>query len=84
VTFTSKCVSLNSTQAANGGIVAFGAAPSPIPIYMGPTSHKKPRNPAAAGAAGSDVLRLPAPPEESIGSGTEGKSLGNVSRGDWI
>ena len=66
------------------GVVTFGTAPPPITIYEGPTARKKLRDPAALEAAGSCGLNSPAPPERCIGSGEEGKSLGNVSRGDWI
>jgi hypothetical protein len=64
----------------------FGVTPPPIGIYRGPTGRR------ALNYSGSTALvaaepgkpNLPAPPETTVGSGLEGKSLGNVSRGDRI
>ena len=67
-----------------GGVVTFGAVAAPIEIYRGPTGRR------ALNYSGSMALvapepgkpGLPSPPECTIGSGSEGKSLRNVSRGD--
>ena len=66
------------------GVVTFGEAPPPIDIYEGPTSRRKIKGPAAKFAAGPNEGDSPPPTRSSTGSGEEGKSLGNVSRGDWI
>jgi len=65
-----------------GGVVTFGEAPPPIEIYQGPTARRKIKGPAASDAAGPGGRCSPTPPERSIDSGREGKSLGNVNRGD--
>ena len=69
-----------------GGVVVLGAAPDPIEIYRGPTGRRalNYNGSAATVAAEPGRLSLPSPPETTIGSGLEGKSLRNVSRGDWI
>lgn len=69
-----------------GGVVAFGAAPPPIEIYRGPTGRRALNHNGATAAVAAEPGKhgLPSPPECTIGSGSEGKSLGNVSRGDWI
>ena len=67
-----------------GGVVVFGAAPNPIDIYRGPTGRR------ALNCNGSTALLAaeqgkpgsPSPPENTIGSGSEGKLLRNVNRGD--
>ena len=68
----------------SGGVVTFGTAPPPIPIYEGPTSRKKIKGPTALNASGPGERPLPPPPERRIVSGREGNSLGNVSRGERI
>ena len=63
-------------------MVTFGNTEAPVPLYEGPTVRKRIKSEAAAANAvksGGDVP-LPNP----VGSGQEGKSLGNVSRGDMI
>ena len=69
-----------------GGVVVLGAAPDPIEIYRGPTGRRalNYNGSTALVAAEPGKLSLLAPPETTIGSGLEGKSLRNVSRGDWI
>jgi hypothetical protein len=67
-----------------GGVVTFGDAAPPIEIYKGPTARKKVKGPATSDATGPGERRLPSPPQSGNGSSREGKSLGNVSRGDWI
>ena len=69
-----------------GGVAVFGAALAPIELYRGPTIRPAlTNNGSAASLAAEPVeLCLPPPPDTTIGSGEEGKSLGNVSRGDWI
>lgn len=68
----------------SGGIVTFGEAPPPIEVYQGPTAREKLKGPAASAAAGPGERHLPSPPKRGNGSGREDRSLGNVSRGDWI
>jgi hypothetical protein len=63
-----------------GGVVTFATAAPPVALYEGPTARKRIKSEAAAAIAvqsGEDVP-LPGP----VGSGREGKSSGNVSRGD--
>jgi multidrug efflux pump subunit AcrA (membrane-fusion protein) len=69
-----------------GGVVVLGIAPDPIEIYRGPTGRRalNYNGSTALVAAEPGKLDLPTPPEATIGSGLEGKSLRNVSRGDWI
>ena len=65
-----------------GGVVTFGNAQPPITIYEGPTAREKLRKLMAVEATnpGGAMLSLP----ESEVSDSEGKSLGNVDRGDRI
>jgi hypothetical protein len=69
-----------------GGVVVFGAAPGPIEIYRGPTGRRalNYNGSPALGAAEPGKPGLQSPPERSIGSGSEGNSLRNVSRGERI
>ena len=65
------------------GVVTFGDAPPPIELYAGTTTRQEIKEAAASGAAAvgdssSPSLLLPKSP------GSEGDSLGNVSRGDRI
>lgn len=66
-----------------GGVVTFGSAPPPVARYEGPTSRETIKGSAASSATEPGGCTPPTPPKR-IGSGEEGKSLGNVSRGDWI
>ncbi len=66
-----------------GGVVTFGSAPPPISTYEGPTGRETIKGSATTSAAEPSRCKPPIPPKR-IGSGREGKSLGNVSRGDWI
>jgi len=62
-----------------GAIITFGDAAPPIRLYDGPTAREASPHLAAASAAS------PGGPEtlpDRVPSGREGKSLGNVSRGD--
>jgi len=72
---------LNKTK---GGVVTFGDDPPPIRLYKGRTAWKGVKNPAASAAVGWDERGEPSPPDSRIGSGREGNSLRNISRGDWI
>lgn len=68
-----------------GGVVTWGAAPVPVPIYLGPTSRNVVKDPAGALLpAGSGALRAPSVSEPVNGPGEEGDSLGNVRRGERI
>ena len=64
------------------GLVTFGDVPAPVPLYAGPTGRRaKTATTAAAFAAGSGNGSVV---PNSLVSGEEGNSLGNVSRGDRI
>jgi hypothetical protein len=69
-----------------GGIVTLGAARPPVPLYDGPTSRAmlKQTKPGSANAVPEDSGRRSPTDPEPKGSGREGMSLGNVSRGDRI
>ena len=69
-----------------GGVAVFGAAPDPIEIYRGPTGRRalNYNGSTATVTAEPGKLALPSPPECTIGSGLEGKSLRSVSRGERI
>ena len=64
------------------GVVTFGDAPPPIEIYEGPTARNKIKGPVTSVTepCSSDLTT----PAKHIHSGGEGKSLGNVSRGERI
>jgi len=66
------------------GVVTFGTEPPPIEIYCGPTGRRaldcNASTALPATKAGGPCL--PTPPEHTIGSGSEDKSLRNVNRGD--
>ncbi|REJ90037.1 MAG: hypothetical protein DWQ34_18230, partial [Planctomycetota bacterium] len=63
----------------HAGVVTLGDAPPPIYIYSGPTARHKVKHTAAVVAAESGEPNSSAPPSDG-----EGKSLGNVNRGDRI
>jgi hypothetical protein len=65
----------------SSGVVTFGTAEPPVPLYEGPTARKRIKSETAAAIAVQSGGDVPLP--SSVGSGREGKSLGNVSRGDW-
>jgi hypothetical protein len=65
------------------GVVTFGSAAPPIPLYEGPTGRAHVKGPATPEVAGPGDSGSPVVPEP-CGPGREGDSLGNVSRGDWI
>jgi len=65
-----------------GGVVTFGNAQPPITIYEGPTARGKLRKLMALEATNPGGAMSPLP--ESEVSDSEGKSLGNVDRGDRI
>jgi hypothetical protein len=64
------------------GIVTFGSAPPPIELYSGPTGRRGLQTKQAAMVAASPEGDVPLPDQR--GAGREGKSLGNVNRGDRI
>lgn len=67
-----------------GGVVTWGTAPTPVTIYLGPTSRKVVKDPTGALLpAGSGDFRAPVS-EPGSGPGGEGDSLGNVNRGERI
>jgi hypothetical protein len=71
---------LNKVQS---GVVTFGSTPPPITPYTGPTGRQKLKGPTTESTVGPVTPSSPSP-LEPIGSGREGKSLGNVSRGERI
>ena len=66
-----------------GGVVTFGNAAPPIKIYSGPTGRRNTKGPATTDVTEPCAEDLPKPPKH-VYSGGEGKSLGNVSRGERI
>jgi hypothetical protein len=78
-------VSVGETQGPESGRGRrrdLGAAPPPFTPYKGPTSRSKAQK-AAIATTGPGGRRSPTTPKPN-GSGREGTSLGNVSRGDRI
>ena len=65
-----------------GGVVTFGDVPPPITIYQGPTARKSLTELVAPEATNAGGAMWPLPKAEV--SDSEGNSLGNVNRGDWI
>ena len=65
-----------------GGVVVFAAAQNPIETYRGPTGRRalNYNGSTALVAAEPGKCSLPAPPERTSGSGSEGNSLRNVNR----
>ncbi len=70
----------------SGGVAVLGSAPNPIEVYRGPTGRRalNYNGSTALKAAEPGKLSLPSPPKHTISSGSEGNSLGNVSRGERI
>jgi hypothetical protein len=66
----------------SGGVVTFGSAEPPIRLYDGPTSREKVK--AAVSRTLAENNGTDSPTTETVVSRGEGKSLGNVSRGDRI
>ncbi len=62
------------------GIITFGEARSPVPLYEGPTGRRASQSKIAAAIAASPEGDVPLP--DRLGSGREDKSLGNVNRGN--
>jgi hypothetical protein len=67
-------------------VVVLGSVPDPIEIYRGPTGRRALNYNGSVPVAMAEPgkLSLNSPPEYTISSGSEGNSLRNVSRGDWI
>jgi len=63
----------------SGGVVTFGDADPPISIYEGPTGRRRIKMEKNSALDGT----VPSVPETVV-SVQEDRSLGNVSRGDWI
>jgi hypothetical protein len=63
-----------------GGVVTFGDWLPPVALYESPTARKRIKSEAAAAVAVQSGGDSPLP--NPVGSGREGKLLGNVSRGD--
>ena len=63
------------------GVVTFGDAPPPITFYHGPTARKMIEGPVTTGVTEPGNSASPGLPKPS-GPGREGKSLGNVNRGE--
>ena len=66
-------------------MAVFGVAPDPIEIYRGPTGRRALNHYSSTASITAEPCKLGLvnPPKSSIDSGSEGKSLRNVSRGDW-
>jgi hypothetical protein len=64
------------------GVVTFGEASPPVPLYAGPTGRRAIAANTAALVAASPEGDVTLP--DRLGSGREDKSLGNVNRGDRI
>jgi hypothetical protein len=71
-------------QKLASGSLTFGDAAPPIALYEGPTARKRIQIEQAATVAASLESPRNASGPELFVSGLEGKSSGNVSRGDWI
>jgi hypothetical protein len=65
------------------GVVTFGDVAAPVRLYAGPTTRAKVKGTLAATVAASPATGQLALPD-CFSNGREGKSLGNVSRGDMI
>ncbi len=82
IAFKPTTLKKRTVNKVSHGVVNFGAVPPPIALYRGPTSRRAIQlSSAATVAAGSegDIT----PPNRGD-HGREGKSLGNVNRGDRI
>lgn len=79
--FTTKKITKRTVNKVSRGLVTFGKTPPPIPLYAGPTGRRALAHTAAAVVASPE--RETSLPDQMV-SGREGKSLGNVSRGDRI
>ena len=64
------------------GVVTFGTAPPPVQLYAGATGRRAINGESAAAVAANPGGGVTLPGQ--FGSGREGNSLGNVSRGDRI
>lgn len=82
IAFSPMKLKQRTVNKVSHGVVNFGAAQAPIPLYRGPTGRRALQsNSAAMVAAGSEGdVTLP----DRGADGREGKSLGNVNRGDRI
>jgi hypothetical protein len=74
--FASTRVKKRVLNLVAGGTVTFGNSPPPIPLYAGPTGRRALRR-----IRGRND-EMTASRDAAMGSGTEGKSFGNVTRGD--
>ena len=67
------------------GVVTLGDANPPVEVYGGPTGRNRIKTPRAEQISTACGPNCPNDKDESpIVSDGEGKSLGNVSRADWI
>ena len=79
LSFRKKQLKKRMVNRLYAGVVTLGNAVPPIDIYSGPTTRRKIKQSAAVVAAESGEPNSSAPPSDG-----EGKSLGNVNRGDRI
>lgn len=81
--FTAVQLNKRIVNRVAGGAVTFGTTPPPIAVYQGPTDRKYiKRNLTATDAANpvnGDVRH-----SGQSDTDREGKSIGNINRGDWI
>ena len=82
IAFSPTQLKKRTVNKVSHGVVNFGAVPPPIPLYRGPTGRRaRQLSSAATVAAGLEGdVTLPGRGDD----GREGKSLGNVNRGDRI
>jgi hypothetical protein len=65
------------------GVVTFGDAPPPVPLYEGPTDRRHVKKPPThKGVDGLSSVKSPGSSGDSPGE--EGDSLGNANRGERI
>jgi hypothetical protein len=83
--FSPVAVKKRTLNRIAGGVVTLGNGNPPIEVYQGPTARDRVKPPSGTQPATESYPDRPINKTESpIVSDREGKSLGNVSRADWI
>jgi hypothetical protein len=83
--FSPVAVKKRTLNRIAGGVVTLGSGDPPIEVYQGPTARDRVKPPSGTQPATESYRDRPIDKSESpIVSDREGKSLGNVSRADWI